>query len=55
MHQNIQQQWPSLLDSVREAARDIFQHARSGRQLTQRKSDGSLLTATDIALQESMK
>jgi myo-inositol-1(or 4)-monophosphatase len=54
MHQNIQQQWPALLDSVREAARDIFQHAKAGRQLTERKSDGSLLTATDIALQESI-
>ncbi|MBI5005603.1 MAG: inositol monophosphatase family protein [Nitrosomonadales bacterium] len=54
MDQYIQQQWPLLLDSVREAARDIFQRAQSGRQLTERKSDGSLLTATDIALQESI-
>lgn len=54
MVQNIQQQWPLLLDGVREAARDIFQRARSGRQHAERKSDGSLLTATDIALQESI-
>ncbi|NOT18951.1 MAG: inositol monophosphatase family protein [Sideroxydans sp.] len=54
MQQSFQQQWPLLRDSVLEAARDIFQHARSGRQLTQRKSDGSLLTATDIALQENI-
>ncbi|OIQ91864.1 fructose-1,6-bisphosphatase/inositol-1-monophosphatase [mine drainage metagenome] len=54
MDQSIQQQWPLLLDSMREAARDIFQRVQSGRQLSERKSDGSLLTATDIALQESI-
>ncbi len=52
MDLTFRKQWPVLRDSVCETARDIFQHAQSGRQLTQRKSDGSLLTATDIALQE---
>jgi myo-inositol-1(or 4)-monophosphatase len=52
MNPNIQQQWPLLLSSVREAARDIFQRAKTGRQLVELKSDGSFLTATDLVLQE---
>ncbi len=54
MNPAIQQQWPLLLGNVRAAAGDIFQHATTGRQLAERKSDGSLLTATDLALQESI-
>ncbi|WP_237247231.1 inositol monophosphatase family protein [Sideroxyarcus emersonii] len=54
MNPTIRQQWPLLLDSVRETARDIFQRAKTGRQITERKSDGSLLTATDLALQEDI-
>lgn len=54
MDQTLQQRWPMLLESVRAAARDIFQRAQPGRQFSERKSDGSLLTATDIALQESI-
>lgn len=45
-------QWPQLIDSVCEAARNVFQQAQAGRQRSERKSDGSLLTATDLALQE---
>ncbi len=52
MNPDIQQQWPLLLSSVREAARDIFQRAKAGRQLAELKPDGSFLTATDLALQE---
>ncbi len=54
MNQSIQQQWPLLINSVRDVARGIFQNTKSGQQQTERKSDGSLLTATDILLQENI-
>lgn len=54
MDQSFQQQWPLLRDSVLAAAREIFLRAQAGHQLTERKADGSLLTATDIALQASI-
>ncbi len=54
MNQTLQQQWPQLIDSVRDAALEIFQHVQIGRQITARKTDGSLLTETDLALQESI-
>lgn len=54
MNPTFRQQWSPLRDSVRETARDIFQRAKAGRQIAERKSDGSLLTATDLALQESI-
>jgi len=53
MNQTIQQ-WPLLIDSVREVALDIFQNTKTGQQQVARKPDGSLLTATDILLQKNI-
>ncbi len=54
MNADIRQHWPLLIDSVRDAARDIFRRVQSGRQAAERKLDGSLLTATDLMLQEGI-
>lgn len=54
MTPDIQQQWPLLINSVRDTARDIFRRVQSGRQAAERKLDGSFLTATDLLLQESI-
>ena len=54
MNPDIRQHWPQLIDSVRDAAREIFQRVQAGRQAAERKLDGSLLTATDLMLQEAI-
>jgi myo-inositol-1(or 4)-monophosphatase len=54
MNPDSRQQWPLLMASVRETARDIFSRAQTGRQAAERKRDGSLLTATDLMLQEGI-
>lgn len=47
-------QWPSLIDSLVSTAQAIFDQTHQGTQLTDRKADGSLVTATDLALQQAI-
>lgn len=54
MTPDIRPHWPQLIDSVRDAARDIFRRVQGGPQAAERKRDGSLLTATDLTLQEGI-
>ncbi|MCI4411664.1 MAG: inositol monophosphatase family protein [Thiotrichales bacterium] len=48
------QQWTNLTDEIRVIAQDIFNRVATGRQNMSRKQDGSLVTETDIALQQAI-
>jgi myo-inositol-1(or 4)-monophosphatase len=44
-------EWQTLIDTVRQTSRDIFAQVHSGRQESEHKEDGSLVTQTDTLLQ----
>ena len=47
-------QWQALRDDILITAKDIFERASQGAQQSNRKSDGSLVTETDLALQNAI-
>lgn len=44
-------EWQSLLEVIRQTSRDIFARVQTGRQESEHKEDGSLVTLTDTLLQ----
>lgn len=54
MNQEFLTQWQSLRLDVVQTAQQIFDHVSQGRQHSDRKSDGSLITETDLALQHAI-
>jgi len=47
-------QWQIMLPDFISTAQRVFDHSNQGDRQSQRKSDGSLVTATDLALQNAM-